>query len=225
MTKFRKIIRKKTEKQLIKEFISLFKICIAKKERLNQRFGFVLPGGSSPVNLYKALSKTKINWKNIDLFWVDERFVSQGSNNSNFRLVKKHLINKINISRKNIFPVNTQKNTVNESAIDYEKSIKKYFRSKKVSFDLILLGMGSDGHIASIFRDNIDLKSNRMISVILGKDYKRITLSLNFINKAKKIFLWLNNKKKSNIYKKIRNKIKVPVNYLKKSKTILFLIK
>ena len=88
MRKFKKILRKKTEKQLIREFISLFKICIAKKERLNQRFGLVLPGGSSPVNLYKALSKTKINWKNIDLFWVDERFVSQGSNNSNFRLVK-----------------------------------------------------------------------------------------------------------------------------------------
>ena len=76
--------------------------------------------------------------------------------------------------------------------------------------------MGSDGHIASIFPDNIDLKSNRMISIILGKDFKRITLNLNFINKAKKIFLWLNNKKKSNIYKKIRNKIKIPVNYLKK---------
>ena len=159
------------------------------------------------------------------MFWVDERFVSQRSNNSNFKLVKKHLINKINISRKNIFPVNTQKNTINESANDYEKSIKKYFRNKKVSFDLILLGMGSDGHIASIFPDNIDLKSNRMISIILRKDFKRITLNLNFINKAKKIFLWLNNKKKSNIYKKIRNKIKIPVNYLKKSKTILFLIK
>ena len=90
MAKFKKILRKKTEKQLIREFISLFKICIAKKERLKQRFGLVLPGGSSPVNLYKALSETKINWENIDLFWVDERFVCQGSNNSNFKLVLKN---------------------------------------------------------------------------------------------------------------------------------------
>ena len=98
MTKFKKIFRKKTEKHLIKEFISLFKICIAKKERLNQRFGLVLPGGSSPINLYKALSKTKINWKNIDLFWGDERYVSKKSINSNYKLVYINLIKKIKIN-------------------------------------------------------------------------------------------------------------------------------
>ena len=224
MTKFNKILRKKTEKQLIIEFISLFKSYIAKKEKLNQRFRFVLTGGSSPINLYKSLSKTKINWQNIDLFWGDERYVSQRSNNSNFKLAKKYLINKININKKNIFAVDTRKNTVNTSAKDYEKRIKKYFKNQKISFDLILLGMGSDGHIASLFPNNINLKTNRITSAILRKDFKRITLNLNVINKAKKIFLWLNNKKKSNIYKKIKNKKKIPVNYLKKSKTNLFLI-
>ena len=224
MTKFKKIFRKKTEKHLIKEFISLFKICIAKKEKLNKRFGFVLTGGSSPINLYKALSKIKINWKNIDLFWSDERYVSQKSNNSNFRLVKKHLINKINIDRKNIFPINTQKKSASEAAKDYEKMIKKYFRNKKVSFDLILLGMGLDGHIASIFPDNKNLKTNKIISVVSRKDFKRITLNLNTINNAKKIFLWINRKKKSNVYKKIKSKKEIPVNYLNKSKTNLFFI-
>ena len=224
MTKFNKILRKKTEKQLIIEFISLFKSYIAKKEKLNQRFSFVLTGGSSPINLYKSLSKTKINWQNIDLFWGDERYVSQRSNNSNFKLAKKYLIDKININKKNIFAVNTRKNTVNTSAKDYEKRIKQYFKNQKVSFDLILLGMGSDGHIASLFLNNINLKTNRITSAILRKDFKRISLNLNVINKAIKIFLWLNNKKKSNIYKKIKNKKKIPVNYLKKSKTNLFLI-
>ena len=224
MTKFNKILRKKTEKQLIIEFISLFKSFIAKKEKLNQRFTFVLTGGSSPINLYKSLSKTKINWKNIDLFWGDERYVSQQSNNSNFKLAKKHLINNININKKNIFSVNTQKNTLNASAKDYEKRIKQYFKNQKISFDLVLLGMGSDGHIASLFPNNINLKTNAITSAIFKKDLGRITLNLNVINKAKKIFLWLNNKKKSNIYKKIKNKRKIPVNYLKKSKTNLFLI-
>ena len=224
MTKFNKILRKKTEKQLIIEFISLFKSFIAKKEKLNQRFTFVLTGGSSPINLYKSLSKTKINWQNIDLFWGDERYVSQRSNNSNFKLAKKYLIDKININKKNIFAVNTRKNTVGASAKNYEKKIKQYFKNKKISFDVILLGMGSDGHIASLFPNNANVKTNKIASSILRKDFKRITLNLNTINKAKKIFLWLNNKKKSDIYKKIRNKKKIPVNYLKKSKTNLFLI-
>ena len=224
MTKFNKILRKKTEKQLIIEFISLFKSYIAKKEKLKQRFTFVLTGGSSPINLYKSLSKTKINWQNIDLFWGDERYVSQQSNNSNFKLAKKYLIDKININKKNIFAVNTRKNTVNTSAKDYEKRIKRYFKNQKISFDLVLLGMGSDGHIASLFSSNINLKTNRITSAVLREDFRRITLNLNVINKAKKIFLWLNNRKKSNIYRKIKNKKKIPVNYLKKSKTNLFLI-
>jgi len=225
MTKFNKILRKKTEKQLINEFISSFKRSVARKERLKQRFGFVLTGGTSPINLYKSLSKAKINWKNIDLFWGDERYVSEKSNNSNLYLVKKYLINKINIKKKNIFAINTKTISPIDSSNDYTKRIKRYFKNKKICFDLILLGMGSDGHIASIFKDNNDLKTSKISSVIFRDDFYRITLNLKTINKAKKIFLWLNNKKKSDIYKKIRKNKKIPVNFLKKNKTDLFIIK
>ena len=225
MTKFNKILRKKTEKQLINEFISSFKRSVARKERLKQRFGFVLTGGTSPINLYKSLSKAKINWKNIDLFWGDERYVSEKSNNSNLYLVKKYLINKINIKKKNIFAINTKTISPIDSSNDYTKRIKRYFKNKKICFDLILLGMGSDGHIASIFKDNNDLKTSKISSVIFRDDFYIITLNLKTINKAKKIFLWLNNKKKSDIYKKIRKNKKIPVNFLKKNKTDLFIIK
>ena len=224
MTKFNKIIRKKTEKQLITEFISLFKSLVAKKEKLNQRFKFVLTGGSSPINLYKSLSKTKINWNNLDLFWTDERYVSFKSNNSNFKMVKRFLINKINIKKKNIFFIDTLKKSAESSASDYAKKIKKNFINKQISFDLILLGMGTDGHIAYIFPNSLSLKSKKIVSVISRKDFKRITLNLRIINKAKKIFLWLNNKKKSSIYNNIKKNKKKPVNLLMKNKTLLFLI-
>ena len=64
-----KIIKKKTEKRLINEFLLIFKNCAQKKEKTKQRLSFVLSGGKSPINLYKQLSKLKINWNNIDFFW------------------------------------------------------------------------------------------------------------------------------------------------------------
>tara|TARA_B100001093_G_C26824039_1_gene1013215 strand:- start:649 stop:1326 length:678 start_codon:yes stop_codon:yes gene_type:complete len=225
MPKFKKIIRKKTEKELILEFVSIFKDSARKKERLKKRFSFVLTGGSSPINLYKSLSKIKINWKNIDLFWGDERFVSRKSNNSNYKLAKKFLIKNIDINKKNIYAINTNKKNANEAATAYSKKIKEYFKNKNKFFDLILLGMGLDGHIASLFPSNIKTNQNLLAKPVVREDFIRITLGLNLINKSKNICLWLNNRRKSNTLKKIKNKKNIPVNYLKKKNTNLFIIK
>ncbi|MFL2883114.1 MAG: 6-phosphogluconolactonase [Pelagibacteraceae bacterium] len=224
MTKFNKILRKKTEKLLIKEFISLFKGLLVKKEK-NKRFSFAIPGGRSPVNLLRSLSKEKINWKKIDLFWVDERYVSRNSNYLNFNLAKKYLINKIEINKENIFNINTNKKSSHESAKDYKKRLRLYFKTKRFCFDLILLGVGSDGHIASIFPNKKDLKNKDSVFTVLRDDFERISLNLKTINASKKIVLWLNNKSKSLNYLKIKNRNNVPVNKINKKKTNLFMIK
>ena len=224
MTKFNKILRKKTEKLLIKEFISLFKGLLVKKEK-NKRFSFAIPGGRSPVNLLRSLSKEKINWKKIDLFWVDERYVSRNSNYLNFNLAKKYLINKIEINKENIFNINTNKKSSYESAKDYKKRLRLYFKAKRFCFDLILLGVGSDGHIASIFPNKKDLKNKDSVFTVLRDDFERISLNLKTINASKKIVLWLNNKSKSINYLKIKNRNNVPVNKINKKKTNLFMIK
>ena len=222
MFKFMRSIIKKTEKQLIEEFIIELKGRIKKKNNLKQNFSMVLTGGPSPINLYKSLSKAKINWSNVDFFIGDERFVPSRSKYSNFRLAHKYLIKKIKIKKKNIYFINTDKKKIIESVIDYEKKIRKYFNNRKVSFDLILLGMGIDGHIASIFSNNLNLKTNKICSANTQKDFKRITLNLKTINNSKKIILWLNNKNIVRIYKKIRYKKKVPVNCLDKRKISIF---
>ena len=225
MSKFKKIIKKNSEKLLIKSFIKHFTQIALNKESLKKRFSFVLTGGPTPINLYKKMSKLKINWENIDLFWGDERFVPKTSKNSNYHLVHKHLLKKIKIDNKQIYFVNTKNKSAQLSAKNYEKTLITYFKKKKIEFDLILLGMGSDGHVASIFSEDLYKISKKIVKTVVRKDFKRITLSLNTINKAKNIFLWLNSKKQTKIFKLLeRDKKKVPAYFLKKKKTIIYTI-
>ena len=218
-------IKKKNENSLINHFIQIIKKEILKKRKRNKRLSFVLTGGSSPKRLYKKLSQSNIEWSYVDLFWGDERFVSNRSKNSNYKLVKDLLIDKINISEKNYFPIQTNKISVAKSALSYESTLKKYFKSKKVKFDIFLLGMGNDGHIASIFPDSKELKEKFITKPVMRKDFKRITLGLNIINNSEKIFLWLNSKTKFSSFRKFKNKgKKIPVNNLKKNRLYCFYI-
>ena len=104
MAKFAKIIKENNENLLIKKFIRLFKAKIRNKGK--RRFSFVLTGGRSPIKLYKHLAKSKnITWKKIDFFIGDERFVKENSKNSNIGMCKKYLLNKIKISKKQIYKI------------------------------------------------------------------------------------------------------------------------
>ena len=154
MAKFTKIIHKNNENFLIKKFISLLEAKIRNKGK--KRFSFVLTGGKSPIKLYKHLAKNKnIPWGKIDFFIGDERYVNEASKNSNIKMCKKHLLNKINILDNQIYKISTNKKPIEKSVIDFDQKIKKYFLNKKIIFDLILLGIGDDGHIASLFKNNI----------------------------------------------------------------------
>ena len=217
-----KIVNKKSEKSLINQFIRDFKKDYLRKKKQNKRFSFVLTGGKSPIRLYRKLVKINIDWNNIDLFWVDERYVSHFSKNSNYRLVINELIKKIKINKENIFPIKTQK-SISKCSSDYSSSIKKYFKNKKISFDYCLLGMGLDGHSASLFPNSDNLYKKFISYPVIRKDFKRITLSLNIINNSKKILLWLNNKPKVKAYLRlIREGKKIPVNNLNKRNTIIY---
>ena len=90
-------------------------------------------------------------------------------------------------------------------------------------FDIFLLGMGNDGHIASIFPNSDTLEKKFISKPIIRKDFKRITLGINIINDSKKIFLWLNKKSKTLLFNKFLKKGKeIPVNNLNKKKLTCF---
>ena len=223
MAKFAKIIQENNENFLIKKFIRLFRRKIAAKGK--SRFSFVLTGGKSPIKLYKRLAKNnKIPWGKIDFFIGDERYVKENSKHSNIKMCKKYLLDKIKISNSQIYKISTNKKSIKKNAQDYENKIKKYFLNKKVFFDLILLGIGDDGHIASLFKNNINKKSNKDVSFVRKKDFFRITLTLRCLNNSRSIFLWAPGKKKSNIVKKILSdrKFKYPASFLKEKNNFLF---
>ena len=216
MAKFTKIIHENSENLLIKKFISLFYKNLRKRLKRNSRFSFVLTGGKSPIKLYRFLANcTHIPWGKIDFFIGDERYVKEDSKNSNINLCKKYLLNKIKISNHQIYKITTNKKSIKKDTQEYEKKIKKYFLNKKIAFDLILLGIGQDGHIASLFKNNINKKLKNYVDFVNKKDFSRITLTLKCLNNSRSIFLWVPGRKKTNIVKKMLsdNKFKYPVSY------------
>ena len=139
-------------------------------------------------------------------------------------MCKKSLLNKIPISNKQIYKVSINKKNPKKISRDYEKKIKKYFSRKKASFDLVILGIGKDGHIASLFKDNIDKKNKKIVDFVKKKDFSRITLTLKCLNNSKNIFLWAPGKDKLNIVKKIISdkKLSYPASFLKVKNKLLF---
>ena len=223
MVKFAKIIRENKEIFLIKNFINLFKSLIENNKK--ERFSFVLTGGNSPINLYKQLSITKnIPWGKVDFFMGDERYVGENSKYSNIKMCKKFLLKKLKISKKQIYQISTKNKLIDNDVKNYENKLKKYFKNKKKSFDLILLGVGNDGHIASLFKENISKKNNKNVYSVVRNDFLRITLSINCINRGKSIFLWApGNHKRKIIYKLMKDKkLKYPASFLNKKNTFLF---
>ncbi len=117
-------------------------------------FSVALSGGNTPKRLYELLAShsfsKNIQWEKVFLFWSDERFVDYSDDDSNYKVVKETLLNKINIPDNNVFPC-VIKETAELSASKYEKRLRRFFGDKKPVFDWILLGAGADGHTASLF--------------------------------------------------------------------------
>ena len=139
-------------------------------------------------------------------------------------MCKKNLLNKIPILNSQIYEINIKSKNLKKISQEYEKKIKKYFNGKKISFDLTLLGVGNDGHIASLFENNINNKNKKNVDFVIKKDFKRITLTIKCINNSKNIFLWAPGKKKNNIIKNIikDKKFMYPASYLKLKNNFLF---
>lgn len=173
-------------KTLVHEII---KICEEKIEAKGS-FHLALPGGSTPISLLHELSLASLPWERVHLWFIDERCVTNSDDHSNFNLMQRHLLSKVQISYNNIHPilVDIADELCSEGPIRsdeiYERSIRRHLPS--AVFDYIVLGVGNDGHIASLFPNQPPAPSDRLAiyAESEGHLFKRVTLTYNAINSA-----------------------------------------
>ena len=162
------------------------------------RFSLALSGGSTPLPLHRALAtkhRDALDWKRIHVFWGDERFVPANDENSNYRMARETLLDHVPIPDKNIHPIPTDVGSPKEAAALYEQTLKDFFSNDGLPrFDLILLGLGSDGHTASLFPGVPALQeTKRWVASVaapqhIGPHVPRVTLTLPVLNSSKQVF-------------------------------------
>lgn len=158
-------------------------------------FTVALSGGSSPKAIFKLLAteeySQKINWNKVYFFWVDERWVALDDEKSNAKMTFETLLNRVPVNGDQIFPMYKNGVEPEEYAKEYEAQIKRVLGDKGV-FDFILLGMGDDGHTASLFPGEAILEEKeKWVDAYYLKPQQmfRITLTAPIINKAENILV------------------------------------
>jgi 6-phosphogluconolactonase len=151
-------------------------------------FSVNLSGGSTPRRLYQLLAGSpyydKFPWSRTHWFWGDERFVPHDDTLSNYRMVREALLSHAPIPATNIHPVPTEGITPDEAASAYERELKSFYGTERLDparplFDVTLLGLGPDGHTASLFPGTAVLaERHRWVAAVVGaKAEARITLT------------------------------------------------
>lgn len=178
----------------------------------NNLFSLMLSGGNTPKPLFKKLAldyKDKILWSKVHVFWADERYVEPTSDESNYKWAYELFLSKIDMPENNIHRIKTEL-PIEKATKDYEREIRGFFQGKEPTFDLILLGIGSDGHTASLFPNNSLLDEEKYVVSIPpsgSPKLPRITVTYKVLNNAKNIlFLSSYNDKKNVIDEIINNK-------------------
>jgi 6-phosphogluconolactonase len=167
------------------------------------RFTMALSGGSTPRGLYRLLAaapyRDRIDWTAIHIFWADERCVPPDHANSNYRIVNDLLLSHVPVPRQNVHRIRGE-NAPDRAAEDYEKELRDGFGTPVPAFDLVLLGMGGDGHTASLFPNHpsIDETVRLAVPVSGGPDGRhRVTLTLPVLDHALQVLFLVTGREKA----------------------------
>ena len=180
------------------------------KQAIQQRgkFAVALSGGSTPKAIYQTVALTKnLDWGKVFLFWSDERAVPQNHSDSNYKMAMESF-GKVGIPLHQIFRMKAEEK-IEENAKDYEEKIRHYLG--KHLFDLVMLGVGEDGHTASLFPNTAALAIEDRLVVaneIPSMKTDRMTLTFPCINQSRQIAVYALGKSKETIVSKI---LKAPI--------------
>ncbi len=172
-------------------------------------FSFALAGGSTPRTLYRVLARDcqdAIPWARVHLFWGDERYVPRDDPRSNYRLVRETLLDEVAIPAPNVHPMPTDFPTPDDAARAYENVLRAHFPYTPPRFDLILLGMGADGHTASLFRHSPAVEERTRWVVAVSAPVEpavRLTLTLPVLNAAVSVFFLVTGGEKAETLRRV----------------------
>jgi 6-phosphogluconolactonase len=187
-------------------FVNISRSCIASQGK----FSAALSGGSTPRRLYTLLSsdryRNEVHWPSVHFFWADERCVPKEHEESNFETAFDALLSKVPIPDENIHRIRGEEDP-ERGARDYEEDVRKFFgMSGLPMFDLVILGMGEDGHAASLFPGSKSLEEaiRLAVPVYLEKpNWNRITLTLPVLNNAAQIIFLVAGRSKAAVLSEI----------------------
>lgn len=195
-----------TKAELNRSFTEKVKTIAAEKEKI----AIALSGGSTPKSLFDywaQLPQGEIDWAKFLFFWGDERCVPPDNDESNYKMTKEHLFNHIPIHENRIFRIMGE-NDPKEEAFRYGNLLSsKLDKADEIpSFDILILGIGDDGHTASIFPHEIALwhsPRNCVTATHPVSGQKRVSLSGKVINAAKNVFFLVTGENKAEKVKEI----------------------
>jgi 6-phosphogluconolactonase len=170
------------------------------------RFVISLSGGHTPAEMYSLWAqepfRQRTSWDRVHIFWGDERYVPSADPLSNYRMTRETLISHVPIPPGNVHPVPTDLPRPEAAAEAYESELRKFFGSDSPAFDLQLLGLGPEGHTASLFPHSpaLEEKTRWVMAVEApAKPSSRLTLTLPVINRARNTFFLAAGKDKREI--------------------------
>jgi len=173
------------------------------------RYTIALSGGSTPVRLHQLLAaspyKEQIDWSKLHIFWGDERAVPFNDDRNNAKMAYETLLNFVPVPAEQVHVMRTDIDA-KASAAEYEKILHQYFDNTATSFDLVLLGMGDDGHTLSLFPGMPVIHEEKLWATafwLQAQDMFRITLTRTIVNKSACVVFLTAGAKKAHALKEV----------------------
>ncbi len=198
---------------LAQRSVELFVAEAQKTIKAKDAFYVAISGGNTPKRFFELLGEVplarSLPWDKIQLFWVDERYVQPDSQWSNYKLAADTFLDKVEIPQGNVHRIPTEYDDFKAAASCYEQTIREVFgldEKQNPEFDLIILGMGADGHTGSLFPNSyapFDTEDLACVVYVMGEDLNRITLTHPVLRAASSLVVLVSGREKADILKEV----------------------